>query len=301
MSNQDDWFLPAIEADGSVANCLTVVCRRESSLYFVKDLRAALCTQYLGASDGISHLRQELNSFRKTCDLRLGILAKARPEAWFRDISTAEWGPFPGRVETKAVFINIPPEKAKKLRNEILEAWEQRSLAVPSLPEGDCLWRDLLSLNLRWVEICQLKEPYKDLRLDELPEGLPDDLDSPSLIAFLTKVRAAVDLLRSELDRCFQDVFGASERFLLAYYRPRAGAGQRQKRQSARSPTAQDRVLERSLHFMSFSHTPNLQVLRKRYLELAKSCHPDISGGDDSRFKDLNFHYQRILRAIQMP
>lgn len=302
MKKKDDWFLPAIEFDGSVSDCLTVVYRQEEArLYFVKALKVALCSQQGDCSDAINFLRQQVLRLKKSCDLRLGVLARAQNSAWFRTVTTAEWGPFPGEIHKEAIFTEFSPEKAKKLRNELVEAWQDRSTHVPSLPEGDCLWRRLLTLNSHWIEICQLREPYRDLRLDELPEALPDDLSCRSLEAFLSKVRGVVDMSRQELDRCFHQLFTASEEFLLSYYRPRQqGSGERQeRRQSASARSAQDKVLERSLDFMDFAHTPDTQVLRRRYLELAKGCHPDMSGGDESRFKDLNFHYNRILKAIQ--
>ena len=298
MKYSDDWFLPAIQSEGTVSDCLTIVARQEEArLYFIKALKKALCSQQGTCSDSINYLRQQVLSVQKSCDLRLGVLSGARPQAWFRPSNATEWGPFPGAVHKESIFIEITPERAKKLRNELISAWQERSSHIPSLPEGNCLWRRLLILNERWATICQLQEPYQDLRLDELPEALPDDLTCRSLEAFLSKVRGAVDLTRGELDRCFQNLFTASEQFLLQYYQPRPQDG----RKSARAQTPQDRVLDRSLEFMSFRHTPDMPDLRKRYLELAKICHPDMSEGDEGRFKDLTFHYKRILKAIQGP
>lgn len=168
----------------------------------------------------------------------------------------------------------------------------------------------LLRLNETCEQICQLREPFQDLRLDELPEGLPDDLASPSLSAFLSRVRGTVDMARTELDRAFQTLFRASEPFLLAYYKPRRDGGsqgsksreswQYQQRQSARTESYSFSILD-SLRYLAFREKPSEQNLKKRYLQMAKECHPDFTGDDGERFKELTHHYQQVLRAIQRP
>ena len=295
MKTEDDWFLPAIHAEGTVANCLDVVARQEESrLFLTKSIKLALCRESGDCTDSISFLRKKLGALHKTFELRLGVLAQARHQAWFRPSHASEWGPFPGVVHKDPMLIEFNPELAKKLRNELNQAWQDRSVEVPSLPQGNCLWFQLLTLNKQWQSIVQLSKPFGDLRLDELPEGLPDDLTCRSLEAFLKKVRVAVDEARSELDQCFQKLFLATETFLLAYHKRPA----KTRRQGAGRKPIFNSPISDSLRFMAFDRKPNAQDLRKRYLELAKSCHPDVNGGSESRFKDLTYHYNKILKSI---
>ncbi|SMF06706.1 hypothetical protein SAMN06296036_104155 [Pseudobacteriovorax antillogorgiicola] len=270
--------------------------QEEARLFLVKSLRQALCTHRGDSSDSISHLRKKVEGLRRTFELRLGILSQARHQAWFRQSHATEWGPFPGNVRKDAVFVYFSPEKARKLRNEVVRAWQEGETELESLPPGPCLWRYLLDLNHQWYSICQLASPYQDLRLNELPEGLPDDLACRSIHAFLLKVRGAVDGARTDLDHCFQVLFKASETFLNAYYqKPRSsGPG----RQGAGRDRGIKSELEESLRFFEFDRTPNARDLRKRYLELAKRCHPDVAGGDDDRFKKLTHHYHQILKRL---
>lgn len=290
----DDWFLPAVMAEGGLGSCLDYVIRQEEArAFFVKSLKDTLCSWRGSSSDAIHHLRQQVGVVRNTCQHRLGVLSGSPFKAWFRMSLATELGPFPGTIIQKPILVEFPRHLAIKLRNEILGAWEERSSVVLSLPPGECLWRTLLELNQRWLQTCRLPEPYHDLRLDELPEGLPDDLSCQSLTAFLQQVRKAVDAARSELDACFVVLFQGTEAFLKTYY-------QRLRYQDHDAPKFRRRQggVGESLAYMSFTATPSAKELKRRYLEMAKVCHPDVTGGEDLTFKNLTFHYQNILKQI---
>ena len=295
MGVYNDWFMPAIYASGSVEHCLDqVIQQEEARLLFLKALKSSLCDGH--SIDAITLLKSEASTLKKTLDVRLGVMDSSRFPAWFRSSTNTEWGPFPGHVIKDAVFNEFPRDRARKVRNEILSSWDSGAEKISSMSGGECLWSRLLRLNCRWHKICNLGTPYADLSLSELPEGLPDDFSSPALIGFLANVRGTVDEVRELLNDCFFDLFSISEDFLKAYYRKKT-TGQSYSYQKSATYVSQE--LKSSLSFMDFTDVPSdMKLIRSRYLELARSYHPDVCGGDESLFKDLTFHYNNIIQSL---
>lgn len=316
---RDDWFLPAMEARGALDHCLDQVVRlQEAKLSLVQGLKKNICAGSRQVPDRITELRRQIYDFAKTLEMRLGILSFDRPAAWFRQSYAHELGPFPGKISQEAIFLPFDPMKAKLLKVELKTAWTQRSETVRSFEREDasgstCLWLILLEFNHRWDKICELPEPFEDLRLDELPEALPDELASKALEAFLQRVRGAIAACREDLDRCFDTLWQASDpflakQFMLACQKQQAGSYRRSTYRShgdfyhhswsppgkARNSSAQ---LEEALKFMEFSTLPSREDLRKRYRNLARQYHPDFEGGSEEKFKSLNQYYRTLLDA----
>lgn len=286
-----DWFLPAVTTAGSVdAGLKAVVDAEEQRLLFAKCLRHSLCFANPSRLDRISQLKIDLASLKKTLDHRLGMLRVDMAGAWFRESFPSQLGPFSSEVSLAPMLPQIAPHLARKARNEIVNLWETRHASSDLLPHGGYLWSRLLSCNARWAAINQMTEPFADLRLDELPEALPDILATTSLNAYLKRVAEAMKVTRSELNVAFHDFFKSTEDFLLGYYRrPSSAARPEQRRQGA---------IADSLRFMNFTGTPSSRELKKRYFELAKKLHPDAAGGDSQRFQMLTSHYKRILKNL---
>lgn len=294
----DDWFLPASQGRLSVEASLDAVLQREEArLYFVTALKNALVSPDHHLSDSISAIRWKLSDLNKTLDFRLGMLQKDRPQAWFRPCSAAELGPFPAKINFSSLLPQFGPQKARRLRNELIQLWSHKQSSGPLLPQGDYLWSYLLGLNQALNDVCQMGEPYQDLRLDELPEGLPDELISPSLCRYLEKVKNLVNLTSSELNDCFQKFFQVTESFLLSYYQK--PAQEEFRRQSYGRTQTLCHNLRASLTFMNFTTPPSLSELKKRYFQLAKLYHPDSSHGDAEKFHKLRKHYQKILEELR--
>ena len=107
-------------------------------------------------------------------------------------------------------------DEARRLRNEIVMLWKERKQSGGMLRQGIYLWSRLLQLNHCWEELVQLSDPFQDLRLDELPEALPDDIASPSLIAYLKRVRALTLKIRDDLDSAFKAFSSQQKNFYWA-------------------------------------------------------------------------------------
>ena len=43
---------------------------------------------------------------------------------------------------------------------------------------------------------------------------------------------------------------------------------------------------------------PTRQRIRNRYHALARSCHPDLASGNESRMKELNHAYQVLMEVF---
>ncbi len=299
----DDWFLPATQGQLSVEESLNVVLQREEArLYFVKALKSALQSPDQRISDAISALRWQVGDLSKTLDFRLGMLQKNRAQAWFRPCSAAELGPFPARINFSSLLPKINPEQSRKVRNELVQLWGSREIQGELLPRGDYLWSDLLELNGSWDRICRMEEPYQDLRLDELPEGLPDYIASHSLCFYLEKVNQLIKLARQDLDTCFQKFFRVTEAFLLNYYQKptRNSFDTKSNHNKPHRRQIRSGALRTSLAFMKFDAPPTIKELKKRYFEMAKQYHPDATLGSPDQFQVLRSHYEKILQEVRV-
>lgn len=301
LRQRQDWFRPAMENNGSLASCLDEVIKiQDAKLHFVACIKAGLCTQSAQASDRVTELRHHVYNFSRTLDLRLGVLAFDRPAAWFQQLDHKELGPFPGSIQLEPVFLPFEPMQAKVLKVELKTAWTQKHAAVRSFEAqtaNSCLWLSLLDLNQRWEKLCELSSPYADLRLDELPEALPDELYSDALQAFLHRVKGAISACRQDLDQCFDRLWKASDLFLAKQFMDACQKQQRHSQGSSYRKAASyaNSGLTESLAFMQLSALPSRDVLRRRFRDLAKRYHPDASSGCEEKFKSLNHHYRELL------
>jgi hypothetical protein len=168
----------------------------------------------------------------------------------------------------------------------------------------------LLALNSQFSQLIQLPSPYEKLTLETLPDGLPDLMESRSLRAFLLNVRNEVYMVRRTLDSSFELLKAASEKLWAsqakATIREKSAPHREQpeemreefkrRRQQSRFDGDHRKAAERleSLKFMGFDTDPTPDALRRRYLMMAKSLHPDRPGGDEAAFKLLTIAYGRL-------
>ena len=197
-----DWFLSAIACDGPVGQCLDVVIAELAGRSsFMAALKQNL-TFPGQAVDTVSDLAQKIRALENTLRFRLPMLLPERPAAWFRPPAATTTGPFQATLLGEPVFGNYEITIVDDVEKALTTAWSERR--IPSLPFNNtsgCLWRTLLVHNARLEEICALPAPFADFRLDVLPDGLPMEIGSRALRAFLINVRSEILLNRERYEQ----------------------------------------------------------------------------------------------------
>ena len=312
-----DWFLPAIESNSDVGGCLdAVISELTGRAQFIHLIKTNLDQKLPNGADTITSLGQKLKGLENTLRFRLGILRPERPQAWFRAPAVTTTGPFSSSVINEPVFAPFDAAHNDKLKLEIIKCWETSSHKIYNFQDNSaCLWRTLLSMKWEHEIICRLKPPHDNLRLDVLPDNLPEKFESRALRAFLINVRNEITGIRMRLDTCFEQLMETSVRFW-DYQKKHAPEVDQSNRRSSANPAA-DSVREEmrkrratnqaqfltpvdlnALKFMGFKDLPNQVELRQRYIELAKKLHPDRFGGEDQSFKQLSISYNHLLERV---
>ena len=310
-SQNRDWFLKAIETDGSVGQCLDGVAQElEQKMRFIHALRTAIAERNAGGIDAVSEIGQRIKILDTTLKFRLSILSPERKGAWFRESPTTS-GPFVSNVLSEAVFPHFDVTKIEQMRTGLSACWERKTLIdLPFRATETCLWKTLLTLNFELETINKFSLSWPGLT--ELPEKLPVALESRALRAFLLNVKGELLSHRERLMRCFISLREASERFWQFHATEAAqrkdsprftGAdelrGEFSRRRNStrqggeRLKTSAD--LE-ALRFMGFAEVPKHDELKQRYHSLAREMHPDRPGGNEQKFKLLTKSYRHLHR-----
>lgn len=305
-----DWFYPAMTHRGSLSASLDLVLESEKAKYFfVEALKQKLCIPPQLGSDAISSLRANILRLKRSIDLRVEDLIGLEVDHWLKPLTASHDHLISGKILRDPICLPFEPIKAKALQLEIKTAWLKSSEHISFWAEGArCLWSNLLSFNKSFDHICSLEHPFDDLRLDELPEGLPDELSCESLQTFLSRTRGALNAARKDLDRCFETLWKLSEPFFdrtfsractsQSHY-DSSNAGNSRQRQSAQEDTWHRRSFgekgaghSKALSFMGFTVLPSHDELRRRYHTLARKFHPDCQNGSEEAFRQLVEHYK---------
>jgi hypothetical protein len=307
-----DWFLPAITCDGSVGDSLgSVLDELERKSAFARGLRQNL-TAAGSAIDRVTLLVQRIKLLETTLRFRLGILLPERPQAWFRAPATTSTGPFQATLIGEPVFAAYAAADVDMLQQGLETAWlERRCTGLPFAGNGASLWTTLLELNARLEEVVCLPAPFATLRLDEMPATLPPDLASRALNAFLLNVRNEIVAAQERLTACYSQLHETSAKLWHLQREqlkaPRSGA-RHQAAEELRAEFRRRRNVTprpllsaadaRALEFMGFDELPPAEVLRQRYLQLARKLHPDLQGGSDLGFKTLASAYAQLSSRL---
>jgi hypothetical protein len=323
-----DWFIGAIEAHGSVRQCLQALCNElDFKKKFVLSLIDTLHKSEDSKVDDLTHLHQQVRQLRQTLSVRISLLSAERETPWFRRSLTHNVGPFTGAILQEPVFFFYDPKNTDRLKEQLglsfntaqngpLDLWSQTG--QKALEAGDhCLWTRLLSYN------CRLKahgsitlssdlfsskshEPYT-LNIEDVSDlsQLPYILESRPLRAFLLNIQTELRSIKALLQECFDILYNASTSFWSAQKKHQS-ANPQNKNQSFASnekthfaaPVKLLPIEQDSLRFMGFSTLPNQQDLRQKYRELAKKMHPDLHQGQDAAFKKLVESYQILQKKI---
>jgi hypothetical protein len=315
-----DWFLPAIESDRTVRSSFEGVLQDLAHrVEFVQVLRDRLCDSESPDLDTISQLLKEVRFLKSSLQSRLGILSADRPAAWFRPSIAQSAGPFSQPIAREPMFFSHGAEDIPDIHQELENLWSTRSQPTSRWINSPTIWGLILGLNHRYESICRLHGKHcSGLRLDRLPESLPERLNSPILRGFLQNVRVKALEVRTALDQLYSDMFAASEKLWDSMRRQaEEQRGSRMYRHTETAQRAKDEFRERrqsaarartillsqpvldALAIMRFTELPDLQGLKRRYLELARELHPDHNPGKDDEFKKLGEAYTYLTRRIK--
>jgi hypothetical protein len=309
-----DWFISAITCDGNVNDSLiAVIDELDRKKKFITAVHLKLCGESFEQADHLTALGKQVKDLENTLRFRLGILRPEREIAWFRKPIHKDFGPFRSSMIMEPVFSHYAPEHQQALKDAIKLAWQNGATGpLPFQEQTENLWRMVLQQNARLNYLASLEPVFKNLRLDKLPDGLPADLDSRSLRAFLINVRGEFVSIRERLKICYDQLWDASEKFwqyqsekLLIDTkkspRPQSSSQSGRPRPDGAGRGKHEETVFLSfseveaLRFMGFKDPPPAEVLRRRYLEMAKKLHPD-HGGNPEAFKMLHKAYKALVK-----
>ncbi len=325
QSNQD-WFVSAIVKDGTVGRCLAeVVYELKRKERFVHALSAKISERKNSTFDAVTEISSRISILENTVKFRLSILSPERRGSWFRTSATTASGPFSESILTEPIFSVFDESKTIDVRNGLVGCWQKRNLIdFPLKATDSCVWKILLSLNF---ELWTLGDLGEWPRLETLPDALPLDLDSRSLRAFLTNVKTEYLAARQRLDKVYEVLLNASDKFFAkCVAAPQATKSasknsfnvngnydgytvaenvreefkKRRTTPTIRRPIGKSAQDLEALRFMGFSDFPTEDDLKQRYHRLALEMHPDREGGNESRFKLLAKSYKHLRRVCSL-
>ncbi|MBP9708786.1 MAG: J domain-containing protein [Oligoflexales bacterium] len=326
-----DWFAPAIKSEGSVYETLNVLDENlNSKLNFVRHLREQIQPNP-SQVDKVTNLLSRAKQLEKTLSYRLGLLTAARPQAWFRQFVFAKSAPFAKGVLSLPVFSHYEVAELPQLKEQLKTAFNGQ---IPSqdLPLQACLWTYLIALNqdLLKLSFIQIENFRLDISSAEWETNIPDSITSPLLLGFLNNVSESLMHSKNILQQCFQKLWLASSQLWQAQLQEKEPQRQEsyksndhnsnvytesaRKQRAAfsqhRHTQAQAKQNEASqidssvlteyaaLRYLGFQSYPELTILKKRYLTLAKKTHPDRAPDQVETFKKLSACYNLLKDSV---
>ncbi len=314
-----DWFAPVVGEGLSVVQSLEVLdTDLNRRLAFVRCMRHSLWDQNAQV-DSLSSLKMRAERVTHTLNARLGIMDPSRPAAWFRPASTGSFGIFTRDMIADPMLPSYDVRELDRVEENVRRAWADRAENVRGWPVTPSVWGRLFALNHEFDARMKFAEPFAGIRLDTLPEKLPEDLSTPVLRGYLTNVRANLAEVRQMLDGIFGRIFLASEKMWLhqrklAKSEPQPAGPQqwaearrirddlRARREAQRTTYRYSNTISAALEALRLDRMPSdEQELRRRYLELARELHPDRNEGRDDEFKQIAQAYDILCKAVRGP
>ncbi|MCX6116587.1 MAG: hypothetical protein NT027_03530 [Proteobacteria bacterium] len=303
--HNQDWFIKA------------VLNELKLKTDFVISLKMALGEKDKNRPDSISEIGTRLKTLENTLKFRLSILSPDRKGAWFRAASATS-SPFKESMYTESVLSIYDDDKVAFVRKGLINCWNSKSLLSYPLKSSDqCLWKILLTINFELNQIDNFSPNQPPLT--SLPECLPPSLESRSLRAFMSNVKAELITHQQKLATCYASLLSSSEKFwqrqaLDFTSKPNSRTTKDSWQQfnqqddfqysSRKSSTLHRPKLKNSadleaLKFMGFSDFPDFGQLKQKYHQMALEMHPDRPMGNELRFKLLNRCYKHLMKTIQ--
>lgn len=307
-----DWFVPAFQTTGTVADCLNAVADSVSQMTsFVNLMSDRLAQSSSDEPDKLTSLGQKIKLLETSLNTRLSILTPDRKGSWFRNAS-APTGPFREGLNTEPVFPEGLSVNYGEVAKGFIDCWNQHTIKFfPNVPAKTSLWYSLLSFNEQLHGISLLKPPESIAK-------------SPSLEAFLGKVHQECLVCRSKLANCYKLLFEASEKFWRVQSTNSSNKKDNKKDHikdweeysnsskktdrlwSLRSETIPRKALRlktssdlQALKTLGFKDFPEADELKKRYHTLARDMHPDRPGGSEQKFRHLAKAYSHVSKILE--
>lgn len=304
----NDWFEPAMQ--GSLhAGFERLLCIEEQKLQFVRAIKQAIVSPIPHGPDRLSVLHEDVRNLEKSLRLRLDLLPIDRPQAWFRHSPAKDKSPIAKALHEEPIFARFEESRAASIGHLLPDLWKTKQVACPTYDPTYSIWGRLLLLNKKLQQLNQLGSPFQDIHIDEFPDAVPDELQSPSLAQFCFGLAQRMRHCQRDLETCYALLWSRSETFLLALHRQHMKTKSEERRKQGeearkdgeerqRTEGRPPRPIDEALRFMNFGRLPAFGDLRQRYRTMAQSLHPD-RGGNEERFKALTAHYQVLLKQLQ--
>ncbi len=305
-----DWFASAL--DGMEGTNVTsgldrLVREEETRLLFAKAMKSALANPIPHGPDRIALMLEDIRTLDKTLRLRLNMLPLDRPQAWFRTSPPTDRSPIASTSWHDPIFLAFEESSADAVRRALPLLWNEKRLSSELYDPGFSLWGRLLKMNVALQKLNSLPPPFPDILLEDLPDAIPDDYQTPTLEVFGTLLSSRIKQCQRELKACYTFLWQRSEPFLASLYvrhlsdlakRGQSFGSRFSGQESEKVPKRKLSPLEEALAFMNFNRLPNIDDLRHRYRSMAQALHPD-RGGSEDHFHALSLHYQALLKHLQ--
>ena len=310
---KQDWFGAAVIESGSVEHCLDAVEKLlEERLELLGQIRGSLVPKKQNSSDRLTRFGKTLTPLEQTIMARVELLRPERPQAWFRAPAATTTGPFQTAHMQCPVFGKYNLQDIDLVKDSIKVCWDAASLAPLKFSAKGSLWGELINAKVKFQKIISLTGKFQQFTLKELPENIDDVHLTDSLKAFLRNVRFEVLNLNSRLENLFEILWDTSEKFWeyqqaeisksrnFKFFAKDASkvrdAFKKRRQNTVHAPQKQSKH-KKALSLMGFSTLPNMNELKKKYRELARTHHPD-AGGDEVKFKQLTESYSLLAKKI---
>jgi hypothetical protein len=305
-----DWFAPAVIESGSVNHCLGAVEELlNERVDLITQIKNALVSKSGESTDNLTLFGRELIPLEQTINSRVGVLRPENTQSWFRAPAAAAKGPFQAEQLSLSVFGKHHVNDIDSVKRSIKESWYQKKKDSLFFGNQGNLWGALVDAKYNFEKIIGLTGKYEAYSLMNLPENIDPRHLSPSLKAFLRNVRVEVLNLSKRLDNLYEILWSTSEKFW-EYQEENKSKESKfdaskmrdafKKRRQAKSQTISNISNpkdQKALKTMGFRELPTMDMLKKKYRELARTLHPD-AGGDEAKFKELTESYSYLTNKI---
>ena len=302
---QTDWFVPVLKDSGTVSQCLhNVTSDLLQKLRLVEKIEQKIGDIVANGVDQLTNLSHRIRELENTLRFRENLNRNDKRHTWFRHLAATSSGPFSATLLAHPIFLSYDATATQDIRTKLNRCWDENSMSsYPFVANTETLWSFLLKINVQLNEI----NDFGEFKLENFRESILESLKSPTLLAFFHNVKAEYIKMKDRLMGCYITLFDLCEKLWQVDFKtlpsPRnewkktaENIRQEMKDRRATLPRLpQVRTEERiAMDFMGFEIIPSTETLRTRYIELAKTMHPDLTGGSDDKFKILAKSYRLL-------
>lgn len=323
---QKDWFAPTMASRGTVADSLHASeLKLNAKLAFLNHLRQHLQPDTRSQYDTVTELQLHTKKLEKSLEYRLGLLNADRPGAWFRDFVVLKNQPFSKGILTEPVISTYELEDIEQIKSDLKRSFSTSQQFGKVRNFSSCLWLSLINLKIRHQSLLKPSVKFKNFNFYNY-NGLPEDIQSPSLFSFINNIAASLRTTETILDQCYDRLYDSSSK-LWVNQKKAAELYQRvnspnyfeetarkvrsnfQKRRKTQHGSSYQQKFKRlfsnaeikALDYFGFKVFPDMETLRKSYHALAQKLHPDMSQqNSEDHFRTLVANYNILKDAIEL-